>query len=100
VKKVAVVAFVERIHLVVDVRDQQILEAVAVDVGCIDAHAGARDSRSSRTRRRLSGRLLPAPAFPDSGRGSSGRVSLATNRSRRPSLLTSVATAPRALPSA
>ena len=36
------VVLVEREHLLIDVGDEQILLAVAVEVGGIDAHAGAR----------------------------------------------------------
>src|ERR1700675_31710 len=37
-----VVVFIERKHFLIDVGDKQILPAVSVDVGGIDAHAAAR----------------------------------------------------------
>ena len=41
-ERLVALVLVEREHLLIDVGDEEILLAVAVDVGGIDAHAGAR----------------------------------------------------------
>ena len=94
---------VEREHLLIDVGDEQILPAVAIEIGGVDAHAGARLPVVAEADLRRRARSLPislAIARPRFTKRKFCTVSLATNRSIRPSLLMSVATTPRPLPSA
>ena len=98
-ERFAAVVPVEREHLLIDVGDEEILVAVAVEVRGVDAHARSRLPLALKATSAGSpiSSHLPLPRLTNR---KFWTVSLATNRSISPSLLMSVATTPSALPSA